>query len=75
MSITPEQAKAARESLGWTKVRLAARSNQSESAVALLEEGKRRPHDRKVEAIREALEAEGIEFTADQPGVRLRSRK
>jgi transcriptional regulator with XRE-family HTH domain len=71
--ITGEQVTAARKLLGWSKVRLAARANQSEATVALLEAGQRRPRELKVQAIRETLEFEGIEFT--QVGTTLRNRK
>jgi len=52
------------------KMRLAARSNQSEAAVAQLEAGRRRPLERKVQAIKEALEDAGVEFTETSASLR-----
>jgi transcriptional regulator with XRE-family HTH domain len=75
MTITPEQVKAARELLGWTLVRLAARADASELAVRRYENGQGIGGRIDLTSIREMLEAAGVEFIADcggGPGVRLK---
>ena len=75
--LTPEQVKAARELLGWTRMRLAFRFGVSEKTVGAFESGEpwSRPLD--LGLVREWLEAAGVEFIAENgegpPGVRLRS--
>src|ERR1700683_2360055 len=72
MTITPEQVKAARELLGWTLVRLAARADASELAVRRYESGRGIGGRIDLTSIREMLEAAGVEFTnGGQPGVRM----
>ena len=73
--LTPEQVKAARELLGWTRVRLAFRVGVSEKTVLTFESGEpwSRPLD--LGLVRERLEAAGVEFIAENgggPGVRLK---
>jgi transcriptional regulator with XRE-family HTH domain len=67
--ITPEQVKAARELLGWTRMRLAFRVGVSEKTVLTFESGE--PWSRPLDL---GLEAAGVEFIAENaegPGVRL----
>jgi hypothetical protein len=69
VSITPAECKGARALLGWSRTRLAARADDvSESTIRTFEDG-HRPTDRKINAIRCALEAAGVEFTN---GVKLK---
>ena len=73
--VTPEQVKAARKLLGWTRVRLAARANTGEGAIRRYEDGGGIAATLYLAAIRAALEAAGVIFVAengDGPGVRLR---
>ena len=71
-SISPEQVKAARELLGWSHAELAAKLGVSETAVTLFEREKRRLLALDVSAVRNALEAAGVEFSAGaEPSVRL----
>ncbi|HEY0202669.1 MAG TPA: hypothetical protein VGC15_00785 [Acetobacteraceae bacterium] len=80
--MTPEQFKAARALLGWSKDRLAARSGTSVQMLKVFEETGRvvslndRDHVVPVDAVaavRATLEEAGVEFTnGDVPGVRLR---
>ena len=73
--ITGEQVKAARRLLGWSQVRLAGRSALPESAVAKFETGAQRLPSPNLEAIRQAREVAGVEFTnGGQPGVRMKPR-
>jgi transcriptional regulator with XRE-family HTH domain len=73
MTLLPEQSRAARRLLNWSRVRLAGRSNLRESAIRNFEESLRAPSVDKLAAIRAALEATGVEFTNGmRPGVRLR---
>ena len=64
----------ARGLLGISRGELAALSRVSVTTIAEFETGKRRPYDRTLEALREALERQGIEFVddPDKPGVLLR---
>ena len=77
-TITPEQVKAARELLGWTLVRLAARADASELAVRRYENGRGIGGRIDLTSIREIFEAAGVEFIAENSGgagVRLRKAK
>jgi DNA-binding XRE family transcriptional regulator len=76
--LTPEQVKAARELLGWTRMRLAFRVGVSEKTVLTFESGEpwSRPLD--LGLVRERLEAAGVIFVEENsegPGVRLRKAK
>jgi DNA-binding XRE family transcriptional regulator len=73
MIISPVQFKTARQLLKWTQEDLASRSRVSPTAIAILERGVARPLAAKVSAIQTALEDAGVEFTTDEPGVRLRA--
>jgi len=64
--------KAARALLGWSQDDLAAKSDVAKKTIADIERGAdRKPLRRTVAAIRQALEAAGIEFL-DDDGLRLR---
>jgi len=72
--VTPEQVKAARKLLGWTRVRLAARANTGEAAIRIYEDGGRIAPTLYLAAIRAALESAGVIFVEENgegPGVRL----
>ncbi len=80
--MTPDQLKAARALLGWSFDRVAVRSGTSAQLVRTFEKtgrivsmnipGRPVPVDA-VAAVRNTLEAAGIEFTnGDEPGVKLR---
>jgi transcriptional regulator with XRE-family HTH domain len=80
-SIRPEQARAARALLGWSRAELAKKSEVSAATLADFEAGKRQPYDRTLVDVRAALEAGGVVFipalgngpaNAEGPGVRLR---
>jgi transcriptional regulator with XRE-family HTH domain len=76
MSISPEQAKAARVALGWSQDKLAGASGVSTSSIKAFEYGRKLPFAGIREAIEVALEAAGVEFTNDgEPGARLRKAK
>jgi DNA-binding XRE family transcriptional regulator len=68
----PVQCKAARVALGIGERELAAKAGVSPDTVSRLEKGEAL-HQRTGIAIREALEAAGVEFTPDG-GVRLKER-
>jgi ribosome-binding protein aMBF1 (putative translation factor) len=73
--ITPEQVRAARKLLGWTRVRLAARANTSERAIRRYEDGGGIAATLYLVRVRESLEAAGVIFVEENgegPGVRLR---
>jgi transcriptional regulator with XRE-family HTH domain len=71
--ITGEQVKAAREMLGWSRSRLAARSVVSDATVS--SEGGKRPRERTVMKISRALEAADVELIAENGEPRIRLRK
>lgn len=73
--ISIRQVKAARALLGWSQKDLADASGVSDPTIKRLEAGKGDLGGRQAtaDAIRQALEGAGVEFTnGDQPGVRLR---
>ena len=63
-SLTLEQVKAARALLVWSQQELAAKARIATSTVADFERGVRTPTGNNVQAIREAFEAEGLQFIA-----------
>jgi len=75
MTITAAQVKEARELLGWTQDKLAARAFVSPSSVNRLERDTRRPAAWVEASIVAALETAGIEFDDSGQGVRLRKGK
>ena len=75
MTVTPEQVKAARFLLGWTRVKLAFRVGVCENSIRYFEEGIRISSVLNLSVIHETLEFAGVEFIADNgggAGVRLR---
>jgi transcriptional regulator with XRE-family HTH domain len=65
----------ARAGLGMTAEALAERAKVSKVTLSDFEIGKRSPHPRTLEAIKNALETTGVEFIAENgggAGVRLR---
>jgi transcriptional regulator with XRE-family HTH domain len=74
--MTPRQCQAARRLLGWSRVRLAAFAGLQEAVILAFERAERMPSSGQLEAVRGALEAEGIEFSPDEGdglGVRWRT--
>ena len=76
MSIFPDQCKAARALIGWSRRHLAEASQVSERTLIDFERSARTPHRRTLVDLRRALEEAGIIFI-DQtddvgPGVRLK---
>ena len=61
--MTPEHIRAARNWIGWTQQELAGRAKVGLSTIKDYESGKRTPISNNVQAIRQALEAEGMVFT------------
>jgi transcriptional regulator with XRE-family HTH domain len=73
--ITPEQVRAARRLLGWSRIRLASRVGVGEVSIAVLERGVRLPQKLDLNRARAALESAGVIFVEENgegPGVRLR---
>lgn len=73
---SPGQVRAGRALVGMTREQLAEASGVPMRTVARLELGEGAPQRRTVAAIREALEAAGVEFIAENGGglgVRLRT--
>lgn len=78
LTISPEQSRAARALLNWSRGELAERSNVSVATLADFEAGKRTPYDRTLADVRQALEKAGVIFVEENgegPGVRLKKRK
>lgn len=69
--MTPKQIKAARILLDWKQSDLAEASGLSKTAVTQIESGYVLPRQSSINAIREALESEGVEFI-DTQGVQIR---
>jgi transcriptional regulator with XRE-family HTH domain len=75
-TITGDQAKTARQLLGWTQATLAAEVRVSATTISKFEQGGRRPPLLALSAMKLALEAAGVEFTnGGEPGVKLRRPK
>jgi transcriptional regulator with XRE-family HTH domain len=75
MTITPGQLCAARGLLGWSVVRLGARTNLSEMTIRAFEKGRRALRPEHLATMRTTLERAGVEFIdGELPGVRLRKR-
>jgi len=75
MAITPEQCRAARALLDWSQTQLGQASNLSLSTVRDFEKGRRIPYPNNLSTMRQALEAAGVEFIAENgggAGVRIR---
>ncbi|MGE6739665.1 helix-turn-helix domain-containing protein [Allorhizobium pseudoryzae] len=75
MSITSEQVRAARALLNWSQGKLAEAAGVARATLAEFEAGKRVPIANNLEAIKGALEDEGVVFLdANEigPGVRIR---
>jgi transcriptional regulator with XRE-family HTH domain len=69
--LSPEQSRAARQLLNWSRIRLGGRSNLSENAIRDFEDGRRVLSANDLTAIQRALEAAGVEFSnGERPGVR-----
>ena len=71
----PEQVRAARALLDWSREQLSEACGVPARTLHRLERGEGEPQRRTVEAIRTALEAAGVEFIEENgggPGVRLR---
>jgi transcriptional regulator with XRE-family HTH domain len=73
MSINPEQIKAARELLGWTRADLAKRTRLSPATIGSIETGKSRSSDQTLRTLKKALEDGGVDITPWS--VRLREEK
>ena len=78
MPLTPAQCRAARALLNWSQAQLAEASEIATKTIANFELGKRQPHDRTLDDLRDALQAAGVIFVAENgngPGVQLRKEK
>lgn len=75
--IVAAQIRAGRGLLKWTQAALAARAAVSIVTLNMIESGQVVPRARTLDAIRAALEGEGVRFIGDEPegyGVLLRPR-
>ena len=76
--LTPDQVTAARQLLGWPRVRLAGRANAGETAIRRYENGRGISKRLNLIAVRATLESAGVIFVVEEngegPGVRLRKR-
>ncbi|MEI9402288.1 helix-turn-helix transcriptional regulator [Mesorhizobium argentiipisi] len=67
--LSPEQLRAARALLNWSRVRLGAKASLSEMTIGEFENGIRELRPANVAAIRRALEDAGIIFTNGSPSL------
>ena len=73
MTLTPAQVKAARALLKWSRDVLAGHVGVSDYTILQFENNGRLPRILDLEAVREAFEVAGVEFTnGDNRGVKLR---
>ena len=75
--MTPEQCRAARALVGWSRDRLAEWARVSKATIATFEVGKHGPQERTLAALQRTLEKAGVEFIAEDrgKGVLLRARR
>jgi transcriptional regulator with XRE-family HTH domain len=66
--MSPEQVRAARGWLGWSQQALAERAHVGLSTIKDFENGNRTPIANNLAAIRQALEAAGVELVFDPKG-------
>ena len=74
-SIRPDQCRAARALLGWSREQLAKKSKVSMATLADFEAGKRLPYDRTLADVQNALEQAGVVLIPENgggAGVRLK---
>ena len=73
--LDPEQCRAARALIGWSRADLAERSGVAATTLAHFEVGKRAPYARTLADVRRTLEAAGVIFISGDdvggPGVRM----
>lgn len=73
--ISPDQLRAARGLLNWSRDRLCQESGVTVRTIARLEAGQVAPHDSTMTKIRTALEGAGVRFVpANDDGVGVRFR-
>ncbi len=78
MTITPEQCRAARALLGWSRQQLANSAQIAERTLVDFERGARSPLNRTLTDIQRALEDAGVIFIDEDdegPGVRLKKSR
>ena len=78
MPLRPSQLKAARQLLGWSKIKLALQSGVGSFVIDKFERGKRTLPPSSLDALRSALEGAGgvlVEESGEGPCVRLRKAK
>ncbi|TGS69486.1 XRE family transcriptional regulator [Mesorhizobium sp. M3A.F.Ca.ET.201.01.1.1] len=63
--ITPDQSRAARALLKWSRVRLGAKASLGEGTIKDFEDGVRAPRPQRCVAMRRAFESAGVVFTAE----------
>jgi transcriptional regulator with XRE-family HTH domain len=73
MTITGQQAKAARQLLRWSRAKLAAETGVVAATIAKFEDGKELPAMLDLSVVRRMLNDAGVEFTEGQPGVKLQA--
>ena len=66
--MTPQQCRAARAMLEISQDRLAELSGIAVSTIIPFEKGQRAPRRKTIEAVREALEAAGVQFIEENGG-------
>lgn len=77
-TLSPEQCRAGRAMLDWSREDLAAKSGVSRPTLADFETGKRQPYERTLADVRRAFEEAGLEFIAENgggAGIRFQKRK
>jgi transcriptional regulator with XRE-family HTH domain len=73
--VTPEQVRASRAWLGWSRDDLSKRSGISPGAIGLYEQGRSLPYDETLAKLKTCLEAAGIEFLfSGNSGTGIRER-
>lgn len=73
--MNPDQCRAARALLQWTRDELAAKARVSVVTVSNFENGKSSPQRATLDVMQRAFEEAGVTFTnGDEPGVKMRAK-
>jgi transcriptional regulator with XRE-family HTH domain len=72
--ITGEQVRAARKLLGWSQLDLTYRAHIPETSLSRFEKSGRPPAEKRLEAIKQTIEAAGVEFIDGEPGAVLKAK-
>lgn len=74
VQLTPAQCLKARNLLRWSQRQLSEASGVAADSISKFECRRRKPQPVTIDSLGTALEAAGVEFTNDEPGVRMKAK-